>query len=376
MLKYDPNGSIDEKSIMRVRKLCRRLTFVFRVIQTVLLAATTFSLCIAVLIRYGIFPAFLMNIRDTVPAAVMNITFPMRLALPLQDLGKNDMWAVYMGSTGILLFVWVMILELLRRTFRDIAAGMSPFQKQLVGRFKWGYVLIAVMALGQPVFFLAIPVLMVCHYIFIYGGTLEKKASATIDEQEQVIVSLAEITEQKSAQTGQHVKRVSEYSRILAGGMGLSEGRVEIIRQASMLHDIGKLMIDSSILEKPGKLTPEEFEIIKKHVTYGGQLLETTQGDLLQTARIIALEHHERWDGKGYAQGKEGEDISLEGRIVAVADVFDALVSRRSYKEAWTEQDAYDEIVKQSGKQFDPDVVNVFKNDFEQFKTVLAEYGS
>lgn len=374
MIRYNEADSLDESAIGKARRLCSRLANVFRIIQIAVLVILVFSLSMAVLIQLGVSPGFLLNMNETLPGMILNITFPTHVSLPLTDLSKNNVWSVYFGSSGILLSIWEGILELLRRTFHDISGGYSPFSKKLINRFKWGYVYIAAMALGQPVFFLAIPILMVCHYIFLYGGTLEKKSSEKISEQENVILSLAEITEQKSQQTGQHVKRVSEYSRILAQGLKMDPVRVDIIRQASMLHDIGKLMIDSSILEKPGKLTPEEFEIIKQHVRYGEQLLHTTTGDLLQTARVIALEHHERWDGKGYISGMKKDEISIEGRIVAVADVFDALVSRRSYKEAWSYDDACTEIVSQSGKQFDPDIIKIFVEKKDEFLEVLNKY--
>jgi len=119
-------------------------------------------------------------------------------------------------------------------------------------------------------------------------------------------------------------------------------------------------MIPSEILEKPGRLTDEEYATIKTHTTYGGKLLDHVEGEEMQLSRTIALQHHERYDGKGYPNNLSGEAISLEGRIVAVADVYDALTSKRSYKEKWEESRAYDEIVKGRGTQFDPKVVDAF----------------
>ena len=150
--------------------------------------------------------------------------------------------------------------------------------------------------------------------------------------------------------------------------------KVAEIRLASVWHDIGKLMIDSSILEKPGKLTDEEFSVMKRHVVFGDELLRGLEGDVFEIARVIARDHHERIDGRGYAGGKSNGDISLEGRIVAVADVFDALTSKRSYKDAWRIDDAYEEIVKNSGTQFDAQVVEVFKNKFDEIKEVAEKF--
>ena len=192
--------------------------------------------------------------------------------------------------------------------------------------------------------------------------------------QEEMILSFAEITENKSGQTGQHIKRVSEYSRIIATQLGLNPDLVESIRIASTMHDVGKLLIPSEILEKPGKLTDEEYVIIKTHTTMGGQLLENVEGEQMQLSRTIAMQHHERPDGKGYPNGLKDEEISLEGKIVAVADVYDALTSRRSYKNAWKEEDACREVLGGKGSQFDPKVVDAFCAAHDQILSVLEKY--
>ena len=189
-----------------------------------------------------------------------------------------------------------------------------------------------------------------------------------------MIVSFAEVVENKSEQTGQHVRRVAEYTRIIATEMGLDDKQTDMIRLASTMHDIGKLLIPADILEKPAKLTDEEFATIKKHSAYGGKLLNNVEGDVMQLARTIALDHHERIDGRGYPEGKAGDDISIEGRIVAVADVYDALTSKRSYKEAWEPQQAYDEIIKNSGTQFDPQVIEAFKRSYDKINEMRQVY--
>jgi HD-GYP domain-containing protein (c-di-GMP phosphodiesterase class II) len=192
--------------------------------------------------------------------------------------------------------------------------------------------------------------------------------------QEEVLVSLAEITEEKSGQTSSHIRRVSEYVRILAPSFGFTGNELEYLSIASMLHDIGKLLVPEEILEKPGKLTPEEFRVMKLHTTDGEKLLHNAPGRIMEYARVIAAEHHERWDGTGYMKGLKGADIHLEARITSVADVYDALVSRRSYKAAMTPEKAYDIIVSESGKQFDPAVVDAFKKCFEAFLQVMNRY--
>lgn len=202
---------------------------------------------------------------------------------------------------------------------------------------------------------------------------IEQLSKESLATQEQVTLAFAEITEAKSGQTGQHVKRVSEYARILAAGMGLEPAEVENIRIASMMHDIGKLLIPPEILEKMGKLTDEEYEIIKTHVTIGENLLHNAPGEIMAVARVIAQQHHERWNGKGYL-GMKGEEIALGARITAVADVYDALTSNRSYKKAWYSDKAYEMIVNERGEQFDPAVVDVFAEHFDEIKAVQEKY--
>lgn len=191
--------------------------------------------------------------------------------------------------------------------------------------------------------------------------------------QESVILSFAEISESKSRQTGQHVKRVSEYVRIMALNTGFDEEKCTEIALAAMMHDIGKLLIPPEILEKPGRLTNEEFAVIKTHVTMGEELLKNSPGEVMSMARKIALFHHERWDGKGYL-GYSGEEIDYISRFVSVADVFDALVSKRSYKDGWPPEEAYAEIVKQRGAQFAPHAVDVFIKSYDKILEILKQY--
>ena len=163
--------------------------------------------------------------------------------------------------------------------------------------------------------------------------TLAKKNNELYEDQENLILSLSQIIENKSENTGQHVRRVSEYTSVLCNSLGYDDEGSWKISLASMMHDVGKIMIPESLLEKPGKLTDEEFEIMKKHTQYGKQMLETSPGELFNISTEIAYQHHERWDGTGYI-GLKGEGISRHARCVALADVFDALVSRRAYKKS------------------------------------------
>ena len=141
-----------------------------------------------------------------------------------------------------------------------------------------------------------------------------------------------------------------------------------------MMHDIGKLMIPNEIIEKPGQLTDEEYEIIKKHTTYGNSMLSHSDGDIMSIAKSIAYEHHERWDGLGYPRGLKGDEISIYAQIVSVADVFDALTSRRSYKEPWDSVEAQVEIIRQKGQQFSPRIVDIFNKRFDEIEIVRKLY--
>lgn len=204
-------------------------------------------------------------------------------------------------------------------------------------------------------------------------NTLASKNRDLYEDQENLILAVSQIIENKSENTGQHVKRVSEYTEVLCKCLGFNDEDSWKISLAAMMHDVGKLMIPESILEKPGKLTAEEFEIVKKHTQYGKQMLETSPGELFRLSTDIAYDHHEKWDGTGY-RGVKGEDIPVCARCVALADVFDALVSRRAYKEPWPPEKAYEEIVSQRGKQFDPAVVDAFVQNFDKFKDIMKCY--
>ncbi len=191
--------------------------------------------------------------------------------------------------------------------------------------------------------------------------------------QEELVRAFAEMCENESGQTGAHVKRVSEYVNIMAQKLGINGVERECLVTASMMHDVGKLNIPTEILDKPGRLTPEEYEIIKKHTAYGHDLLKNSPGRIMEIASDIALNHHERWDGNGYNK-ISGENVSLYSRIMTIADVFDALVSKRSYKDKWNPQDAYNEIVSQSGKQFDPSLINIFVECYPEFLNIMSRY--
>jgi len=181
------------------------------------------------------------------------------------------------------------------------------------------------------------------------------------DAQRDVLERLGLVTEFRDDDTGGHIRRVGDLAGRVAIELGLAADLVERLRLAAPLHDLGKVAIPDEILLKPGKLDPDEFRIVQDHTLIGVRILAGSRSKLLQLAEEIALTHHERWDGQGYPYGLEGEQIPLSGRIIAVVDVFDALTSRRPYKEPWSVSAAMDEIARLSGLHFDPQVVGAFQ---------------
>ena len=179
--------------------------------------------------------------------------------------------------------------------------------------------------------------------------------------------------EYKDEDTGDHIVRMGRYSALIAEKLGLSANEVQNILYASPMHDVGKIGIPDSILMKPGKLTDEEFEIIKTHVSIGAKILAHSKAEILQVAEEIAISHHEKWNGKGYPQGLAGEDIPLVGRIVGLADVFDALTSKRPYKDPFPVEKALDIIKQDRSEHFDPDVVDVFLENIDEILKIKAE---
>lgn len=194
------------------------------------------------------------------------------------------------------------------------------------------------------------------------------------ETQKEILYLLGEVTEVRSVETGNHVQRVSKYVKILAEKYGLSDRDVMLVTMASPIHDIGKIAISDQILLKPGKLTPSEFEIVKTHTTIGYNLLKGSNRDLLKSAAIIAHEHHERYDGKGYPRGLKGEEIHIFGRIVAVADVFDALGSPRVYKKPWVINNIISYFEEERGKHFDPKLVDILFDNLDEFLAIKEKF--
>ena len=185
---------------------------------------------------------------------------------------------------------------------------------------------------------------------------------------------IGSIAEKHSKETSLHVRRVAFYSQLLGTYYGLPKHEVEMLRDASTLHDLGKIAIPDMILNKREKLSDREFEIIKSHTVYGYNMLKDSSLPLLQTAALIAYEHHERYDGSGYPRGIRGEEIHLYGRIVGLADVFDALSSERIYKESWSDEEIFDYFRRERGGHFDPKLIDIFFEHLDEFLEIRQRF--
>ncbi|HAA57557.1 MAG TPA: two-component system response regulator [Myxococcales bacterium] len=186
----------------------------------------------------------------------------------------------------------------------------------------------------------------------------------------ETIRRLAVASEYKDEDTGAHILRMSRYANLLAEKLHLSSDEAEIIRHASTMHDVGKIAIPDAILMKPGKLTPEEWKIMQQHTVIGAKMLANASSELLSAGAVIALNHHEKWDGSGYPNGLSGQKIPLWGRICALADVFDALTSERPYKKAFSLEKARSIMQEGKGSHFDPQLLDIFMDNFEEFTRI------
>jgi response regulator RpfG family c-di-GMP phosphodiesterase len=194
------------------------------------------------------------------------------------------------------------------------------------------------------------------------------------ETQREVVFTMGAIGESRSKETGNHVKRVAEYSKLLALYHGLSEDEAEMLKQASPMHDIGKVAIPDAILNKPGPFTPEEFAHMQKHAELGYEMLKTSKRPLLKAAATVAYEHHEKWDGSGYPNGTSKEEIHIYGRITAIADVFDALGSDRCYKKAWSDEAIFKLFKEERGVHFDPQLIDIFFEHLDEFLEIRNRY--
>lgn len=194
------------------------------------------------------------------------------------------------------------------------------------------------------------------------------------DTRREIIQRLGRAAEYKDNETGMHIMRMSHYSRLIAEAYGGNPTWIDLVFNAAPMHDVGKIGIPDRILQKPGKLDQEEWDTMKKHTVFGAEIIGNHDSSLMQMSRTIAMTHHEKWDGSGYPNGLAGEAIPLEGRIVAIADVFDALTSERPYKKAWSVEDAVNQIAKDRGTHFDPILADLFLQVMPEVLKVKDRY--
>jgi len=211
-----------------------------------------------------------------------------------------------------------------------------------------------------------------------YKNNLQLQLNMAINDieetQKEVVFTMGAIAETRSKETANHVKRVAEYSFLLAKLAGVSKENTLLLKLASPMHDIGKVGIPDAILNKPAKLTKEEFKIMQSYATVGYEMLKNSNKEILQTSAIVAHEHHEKWDGTGYPRGLKKENIHIYGRITAICDVFDALGSNRCYKKAWDIEEILEYLKNQKYKHFDPRLVDLFLVNIKKFLTIKECY--
>ena len=208
----------------------------------------------------------------------------------------------------------------------------------------------------------------------LLGSLVHERTQQLEESRREIIATLGKAAEYKDNETGRHVIRMSHYAKIIALAHGMSEEEACVLQDAAPMHDIGKIGIPDSVLLKPGRLDDEEWNQMKQHPKIGVEILGGQTCHLLNMARNIALTHHEKWDGSGYPNGLKGEEISIYGRISAIADVFDALTTVRPYKKAWTVEDAVNLIKEESGKHFDPKLVDKFVESLPQILEIKEKY--
>lgn len=203
---------------------------------------------------------------------------------------------------------------------------------------------------------------------------VQERTQELNDTRVEIIRRLGRAAEFKDNETGMHVIRMSWFSRFLAEQLGKDDAWCELLYNAAPMHDIGKIGIPDRVLLKPGKLDDEEWDIMKKHAEYGAEIIGEHPSPLLQLAKEVAITHHEKWDGSGYPNGLSGEDIPLSARIIAIADVFDALTSERPYKKAWPEEKAITLLQSEAGSHFDPQLVPLFIECLPRVREIQAKY--
>ena len=360
----DSSSELDKRST----KVNKQLHIIGLVISIVMFVLTIVLLIISITKLYSINQDFTSGNVSYETANSVNQIVASLLLLLVTSMAGLIFFRLYQskppfskGNIRIIRFVAILLIML----------SVLPilFQVGIAGFFN-----ISITKISINYMYIFIGMIFYCiSYVFEHGDIMQRQTAQTVSLQENMILTMAEAAEAKSGNVGQHIKRISEYSKIIAKNMGMTDEEVETIRLASMLHDIGNILIPSEILDKESSLNDEEFAIMKTHVVAGKQLLQNAEGAVMEMARQIALDHHEHWDGAGY-MGKVGKEISLPGRIVAVADTFDMLISARGYKSGWDTNKVYHGICDDSGKKFDPEIIKVFIQCYKELLEVYKKY--
>ncbi|WP_024954494.1 HD-GYP domain-containing protein [Sulfurospirillum arcachonense] len=273
------------------------------------------------------------------------------------------------------------IINLNRKVDVNIENNIEKLSSSFIDK-TYLYVLIL---LGCTIFIIVLVAYLVSKNVDLSVDEIEEKVENGLEEikalnheievtQKEVVFTMGAIGEQRSKETGNHVKRVAEYTKLLALNYGLEESEAEMLKQASPMHDIGKIAIPDSVLNKPGRFNEEERKIMDTHAKLGYDMLKGSNRALLKMASIVAYEHHEKWDGSGYPQKKAGEDIHIYGRITAVADVFDALGSDRVYKKAWEDEKIFKFFKEERGVHFDPTLIDIFFENLDSFLAIRDKF--
>ena len=360
----DSSSELDKRST----KVNKQLHIIGLVISIVMFVLTIVLLIISITKLYSINQDFTSGNVSYETANSVNQIVASLLLLLVTSMAGLIFFRLYQskppfskGNIRIIRFVAILLIML----------SVLPilFQVGIAGFFN-----ISITKISINYMYIFIGMIFYCiSYVFEHGDIMQRQTAQTVSLQENMILTMAEAAEAKSGNVGQHIKRISEYSKIIAKNMGMTDEEVETIRLASMLHDIGNILIPSEILDKESSLNDEEFAIMKTHVVAGEQLLQNAEGKVMEIARQVTIDHHEHWDGAGY-MGKVGKEISLPGRIVAVADTFDMLISARGYKSGWDTNKVYHGICDDSGKKFDPEIIKVFIQCYKELLEVYKKY--
>ncbi len=289
-------------------------------------------------------------------------------------IGETGFYIVYYMFAAAFSLIISFQTSYLHKVVKSWADGNSPFNQEQIRGIRILSVIFAVaMFVFQPLYLLFGTIIFIFTFLMEYGSVLEEEAVDLIHSHEQIVLSLANAIEGRTGETGAHVKRVSEYSKVLAEGLGLNQLVVNDIKMASMLHDIGKLFVSDEIISKSEELTEEDIEELKAHTKYGYDMLSKTNGSMLEKAKLIASEHHEKWDGTGY-EGKSGVKISTVARIVAIADMYDEISSKNNNVDSKSPEKIKLEIESYSGTYFDPELVEIFSKNYDKILEIRNKY--